>query len=174
MSDPRYPIGRPNVPEAPDQAQVYKWVEEIAAAPGARRAAVTGLSDSQFDTPYREGGWTVRQVAHHVPDSHLNAYVRFRLALTETEPLIKSYDEAAWASLADARSAPIAPSLALLEALHERWVALMRSIGAAEWRRTVRHPELGVVSLDRQAGLYAWHGRHHVAHVMELRRRMGW
>ncbi len=174
MQDHRYPIGRPNVPEAPDLAQVYKWAEQIGDAPARLREAVAGLSDSQLDTPYREGGWTVRQVAHHVPDSHLNAYVRFRLALTESEPLIKPYDEAAWALLGDARSAPISSSLALLEALHERWVLLMRSIAAEEWRRTFRHPELGVVSLDRQAGLYAWHGRHHVAHVTELRRRMGW
>jgi hypothetical protein len=124
------------------------------------------LSQQQLDTPYRPGGWTVRQLVHHVPDSHLNSYMRFRLALTEQEPTIKPYDQALWAELPDSRTAPIEMSLSLLESLHERWVILLRSLTPAEWKRTFRHPELGVVSLERTAALYAWHGRHHVAQVL--------
>jgi len=135
---------------------------------------VAGLSQEQIDTPYRPGGWTVRQVVHHVPDSHLNSYIRFRLALTEQEPTIKPYDEKRWAELADSRTGPMEVSLALLESLHARWVLLLRALTAADWKRTYRHPELGVVNLERTASLYAWHGRHHVAHITSLRQRMGW
>ena len=138
------------------------------------RAAVNGLSKEQLDTPYREGGWTVRQVVHHVPDSHLNAYTRFKLALTENEPTIKPYAEDRWAELADTRSTPIETSLMLLDSLHDRWVRLLRSLQPEDWKKSFRHPELGLVSLEKNLSLYAWHGRHHVAHVTELRKRMAW
>jgi hypothetical protein len=174
VNDLSYPIGKFRW-EGPDTAaDRARRIDEIAAAPAALRKAVAGLDDAQLDTPYRPGGWTVRQVAHHVPDSHVNAYVRFKLAVTEDAPTIKPYDEAAWAELADVKTVPVATSLALLEALHERWAAFLRSLGEAEWARTFRHPELGVVPLGKNVALYAWHGRHHVAHVTSLRARMSW
>jgi uncharacterized damage-inducible protein DinB len=148
-------------------------IESIAATPARMRAAVKGLNDTQLDTPYREGGWTVRQVVHHVPDSHLNAYVRMKLALTEDNPVIKPYEESEWAKLADAR-APIDMSLRLLDVLHERWLLLIRSLSEADFRKTFRHPAMGEMSLDTQLELYEWHGRHHVAHITSLRERMGW
>jgi hypothetical protein len=135
---------------------------------------VKGLSDEQLDTPYRPDGWTVRQVVHHVADSHVNSYCRFKLALTEDNPSIKGYDENLWAQLTDGRGGPVEVSLRLLECLHSRWVALLRSLGEAEWKRTFHHSELGPVRLDQNAGLYAWHGRHHTAHITGLRDRMGW
>lgn len=138
------------------------------------RAAVAGLNDEQLDTPYRPGGWTVRQVVHHVPESHLNSYVRFKLAITEDEPTIKPYFEDRWAELDDARQAPIALSLDLLEALHGRWIWFLRSLKQADFQRTFRHPELGIVSVDKNIALYAWHGEHHVAHITSMRKRMGW
>jgi uncharacterized damage-inducible protein DinB len=134
---------------------------------------VGGLREQQLDTPYRPGGWTVRQVVHHVPDSHMNAYVRFKLALTEDAPTIKPYAEDRWAKLSDS-SAPLETSLTLLENLHSRWVLLLRSLSEEDWGRTFRHPELGVRRLDQTLGLYAWHGLHHTAHVTSLRQRMGW
>ncbi len=169
-----YPIGKFvwNGPKgAADRAAK---IGEIAAAPAAMRAALSGLTKEQLDTPYRPGGWTLRQVAHHVPDSHVNAYVRFKLAVTEDAPTIKPYVEAAWATLADTKTVPVETSLSLLEALHARWVALLASLDDAAWARTFRHPELGVVPLEKNLALYAWHGRHHVAHVTSLRERMGW
>ncbi len=138
------------------------------------RAAIAGLNEEQLDTPYRDGGWTVRQVVHHVADSHMNAYVRFRLALTEQEPVIKPYDEAAWAELADAKDAPPEISLALIDALHDRWTRLLRSMSGADFLRQFRHPELGAVPLEKNLALYAWHGKHHVAHITRLRERMQW
>jgi DinB superfamily len=174
MSDPRYPIGKFHYEGPPSEAQREKFIADIAQAPEALRAAVQGLSAQQLDTPYREGGWTVRQVAHHVPDSHMNAYVRFKLALTEDEPTIKPYAEDRWAELADTKSTPVEVSLTLLESLHHRWVQLLRSLTPEDWKRQFRHPELGVVPLDKNLAQYSWHGRHHVAHVTELRRRMGW
>jgi len=135
---------------------------------------VAGLTGAQLDTPYRPGGWTVRQVVHHVPDSHLNSYVRFRWALTEEEPDIKAYHEDRWAELADARTAPVEVSLALLDSLHARWVALLRSLNEQEWKRTFRHPQHGLITLEKNAALYAWHGRHHTAHITRLRERNGW
>jgi len=174
MEDLRYPIGRFDIGGVTEPGQLAQWIADISVAPAKLRAATRGLSPEQLDTPYREGGWTVRQLVHHVPDSHMNAYVRFRLALTETEPTIKPYEESRWAELPDARTAPLDVSLSLLDSLHERWTLLLRSLSADEWRRTFRHPELGLVSLDRNAGLYSWHGRHHVAHVLSLRKRMGW
>ena len=142
--------------------------------PAELRAAVHGLSPEQLDTPYRLEGWTVRQVVHHLPDSHMNSFIRFKLALTEEEPTIKPYDEDLWARLGDVRNTPVEVSLRLLESLHQRWVVLLRSLGDEDWPRKFRHPELGVMSLERNLALYAWHGRHHVAHITALRERMGW
>lgn len=172
--DPRYPIGKYTPPGEVTPALRHQAINAIAEAPAKLKAAVSGLNDAQLDTPYREGGWTVRQVAHHVPDSHLNAYVRFRLALTEDRPTIKPYDEARWAELADAKSAPIGVSLALLEPLHDRWVRLLRSLTAADFTRTANHPEWGTISLDWMLFQYAWHGRHHTAHITTLRQQKGW
>lgn len=140
------------------------------------RAAVHGLNDSQLDTPYRDGGWTVRQLVHHVPDSHMNAYVRFKIALTEEDPLIRPYDENLWAELPEARNAPAEVSLRLLEAIHTRWVLMLEAMGDAEFSRIYWHPEIpdGPVRLDVALGTYAWHCHHHEAHITELRKRMGW
>jgi len=170
----QYPIGKFQFEAAPGTEQLGRWIDQIAETPAQLRAAVAGLSPEQLDTPYRPGGWTLRQVVHHVPDSHMNSYVRFRLALTEQEPTIRPYDEHAWSGLMDARTAPAEISLALLESLHARWVLLLRSLTPADWKRAFRHPELGVVTLEQNADLYAWHGRHHVAHITSLRNRMGW
>lgn len=172
--DPRYPIGKFEWPEAVTAADIDRAVHEIEALPEQLRQSVSGLGETQLATPYRPGGWTVRQVVHHVADSHLNSYVRFRLAVTENEPTIKPYDENSWAELADARSAPIDLSLDLIESLHHRWVLLMRSFGPSEWSRSFRHPERGLIRVDATALLYGWHGRHHVAHVTLLRQREGW
>jgi hypothetical protein len=174
MSDPRYPIGKFHFDGALSEEQKKACINEIEQAPAALRAAVSGLSQPQLDTPYREGGWTVRQVVHHLPDSHMNAYVRWKLALTEDEPTIKPYAEDRWANLADTQSTPLEVSLTLLDSLHARWVQLLRSISLQDWKRNFHHPESGLVSLEKNLVIYAWHGRHHVAHVTELRKRMGW
>jgi hypothetical protein len=174
MEDLRYPIGKFTADPEVTDAKRPRWIEEIAATPASLRAAVAGLSDARLDTPYRPGGWTVRQVVHHLPDSHLNAYVRFKLALTEAEPTVKTYEEAAWAELSDGRSGPVELSLGLLETLHGRWVLLLRAMSPTDFGRTLRHPELGRVNLDTYLQMYAWHGRHHVAHITSLRERMGW
>ena len=173
--DLRYPVGKFERPASVSDAERAQCIDTIDAAPAALRSAVRGLHDAQLDTPYRDGGWTVRQVAHHLADSHMNAYLRFKLALTEATPTIKPYDETAWAKLPDA-TLPIGPSLALLEALHARWVSLMRATAAADFGRTFIHPERpGAPStLDQMTALYAWHGRHHVAHITGLRQRNGW
>src|SRR5579864_1038105 len=172
--DLSYPIGKYEHKESLTPAERDIAIAQIAATPQGLRDAVAGLSHEQLDTPYRPGGWTVRQVVHHVPDSHLNSYVRFKLALTEDEPTIKPYAEDRWAILADTQGTPIEVSLMLLESLHTRWMRLLGSLAAADWERTFRHPQLGLITLDKNLALYAWHGRHHVAHVTELRRRMGW
>ena len=172
--DPRYPIGQFQAPQETTQAMRAQAIQEITAVPAAVRAATQGLNDAKLDTPYRDGGWTVRQVVHHVADSHLNAYVRCRLALTEMEPTIKPYEESAWAKLEDAAHSPIDVSLRLLEPLHERWVTLLRSVKAEEFARTFRHPDHGVKTLDWMLFLYAWHGKHHTAHITELRKQKGW
>jgi hypothetical protein len=174
MADLSYPIGK-FTPESHLSSQRRAELSaQIAEAPARLRAAVQGLSDQQLDTPYRPQGWTVRQVVHHLPDSHMNAYIRFKLALTESEPTIKPYEQQLWAELADARQTPIETSLTLLDCLHQRWVILFKSIAEGDWQRTFRHPELGVVRLDTNLALYAWHGHHHVAHITNLRERMGW
>ncbi len=172
--NPRYPIGKYTPPQEATPALRQQAISAIAEAPAKLRAAVKGLNDEQLNTPYREGGWTVRQVAHHVPDSHMNAYVRFRLALTEQEPTIKPYEEARWAELVDAKSAPVDVSLALLDSLHDRWVRLLHSLKPEDFARTFRHPDHGVRTVDWLLFLYAWHGRHHTAHVTELRKQKGW
>jgi uncharacterized damage-inducible protein DinB len=173
MSDLRYPIGRYVARTHFTDASRRAAIQAIAEAPARLRTAVQGLDDSQLDTPYRPGGWTVRQVVHHVPDSHLNAYIRFKLGLTEAEPRIKPYDETRWAELPDS-SGPVAVSLDLLAALHTRWVSLLEQTAGPDFGRTLFHPELGVVRLDDLLEQYAWHGHHHVAQVAAHRRRMGW
>lgn len=173
--DLRYPIGKFERPAAPlTTEQRRQFIDAIAETPERLAAAVAGLTPAQLDTPYRPGGWTVRQVVHHLPDSHMNSYVRFKLALTEDEPTIKPYDEARWAELADSRETPVETSLALLENLHDRWVLLLRSLAPADWSRKFRHPALGPMSLDQNLALYAWHGRHHVAHITALHERNSW
>jgi uncharacterized damage-inducible protein DinB len=172
--DPRYPIGKYLPPADVTAANRVEAINQIAAVPEKLRAAVSGLNDAQLETPYRDGGWTLRQVVHHVPDSHMNAYIRCRLALTETEPTIKPYEESAWAQLEDAAHAPIEVSLKLLAPLHERWVRLLRSVKDHEFSRTFVHPDHGVRTLDWMLFLYAWHGNHHTAHITELRKQKGW
>ena len=173
-TDLRFPIGRFRLPATVSPEERVEFISRLASTPARLRAKVERLTQTQLDTPYREGGWTVRQVIHHLPDSHMNSYVRFRLALTEDSPVIKPYEESRWAELPDARSMPVEPSLVLLESLHARWVPLLRSLSAADWKRSFRHPELGPVTLENNAALYAWHGRHHVAHITALRQRMAW
>ena len=176
MTDLRYPIGSFALEEAtvaPEERPGL--ITAIGELPAQFRHAVQGLSEAQFDTPYRPGGWTVRQVVHHVPDSHLNAYVRFKLALTEANPTIKPYEEARWAELPDTAGTQIGVSLVLLEALHRRWVVLLKSMTDAQWSRTYIHPDYQrSFRLDAILAMYAWHGKHHTAHITRLRERMGW
>lgn len=174
MTDPRYPIGKFSFDGSLTRDQKAKFLEDIEQTPARMRAATHGLSDKQLDTPYRDGGWTVRQVVHHVPDSHMNSYMRFKLALTENEPTIRSYMEDLWAELPEAKTAPIELSLALLEDLHKRWMLMLRAISPADWKRAFRHPEIGLMTLEKNLAAYAWHGRHHVAHITALREKMGW
>ena len=173
-TDLRYPVGKFKPEGQLNYAQREHLTGEIAEAPARLRAAVKNLSDAQLDTPYREGGWTVRQVVHHLADSHLNAYARFRLALTESEPVIKQYNQALWAELHDARTAPVETSLELFDALHQRFVILLKSLKAADFERTLNHPERGLMTLDHNLAMYAWHARHHIGHITSLRERMGW
>jgi uncharacterized damage-inducible protein DinB len=174
MSDLQYPIGKFQWAGSANNEDRRRAIAAIAAAPAQLRAAVAGLSPKQLDTPYRPEGWTVRQLVHHVPESHMNAYIRFKLALTEEHPTIKPYREDLWAKLPDVKPAPIETSLALLDLLHQRWVILLRSLSPADFARTLNHPEAGAMTLDKVLGLYAWHGAHHTAHVTSLRDRMGW
>jgi uncharacterized damage-inducible protein DinB len=178
MSDLRYPVGKfkwtdPQTEEhAASDRRVY--IDVLAALPAKLRNAVQDLRPEQLDTPYRPEGWTVRQLVHHVPDSHLNAYIRFKLALTEEQPAIKPYNEAEWAKLEDARTTPIETSLTLLDCVHDRWVRVLNSMSDADFSRKLNHPENGILTLDQMLALYEWHGRHHVAHVTNLRQRSGW
>lgn len=174
MTDLRYPIGPFTYAGESTAEQRRAFIDRIDTTPARLRAAVAGLTPEQLDTPYRPGGWTVRQLVHHVPDSHMHSYCRFRLALTEDTPGIKGYDQERWAELFDSRTAPVEVSLALLESLHRRWVLLLRSMTPADFARAFLHSELGPVTLDRNLALYAWHGDHHVAHIASLRARMGW
>lgn len=170
----RYPIGHFEPPPQITAADRARWLDELEMLPNNLREAVEDLGNKQLDTPYRPGGWTVRQVVHHLPDSHMNSYERFRLALTEDAPVIKPYDEAAWAELPDAKAAPIEMSLTLLDALHARWLILLRSLSDSQLARIFKHPQLGEVPLDRAIGLYAWHGRHHVSQIVNLRKQKSW
>lgn len=173
--DLRYPIGPFEWKGSATADDRRRSIEAIEHAPSALRAALTGLSAEQLDTPYRPGGWTVRQVAHHVPESHMNAYIRFKLALTEDQPTIKPYNESLWSATADVGLTPIETSLALLDALHQRWVILLRSLAPSDFARTFTHPEYGkTYALDWALAMYAWHGAHHTAHITALRERMGW
>jgi DinB superfamily len=173
-TDLRYPIGKFQRPQSltPEERDVA--VAVIADTPKMLRHAVAGLGGEQLDTPYRPGGWTVRQVVHHVPDSHVNAYVRMKLALTEDEPTVRPYLEARWAELPDGSKAPIEMSLNLLDGLHQRWTEVLRGLTPQDWQRHLVHPEMGRQSLEQVAALYAWHGRHHVAHITALCQRHGW
>jgi hypothetical protein len=174
MEGLKYPIGRFQPLSHLTGAEREACIEDVAALPKELRAVVSGLSPEQLDTPYRPGGWTVRQVVHHLPDSHMNGYVRFKLAVTEVEPRIKTYDEAAWAELADAQGEDLESSLLLLGALHRRWTHFLRSLNEEQFERTVMHPELGRITLETNLQLYAWHGRHHLAHITRLGERLGW
>lgn len=174
MEDLRYPIGRFTRPASLSEQQRQQAIDAIASTPANLRTAVRGLSDAQLATPYRPEGWTLKQLVHHIPDSHLNAYVRFKLALTEDTPTIKPYDEEKWALLHDTQETPVATSLTMLEALHDRWVRLMRGMSAADFHRPLIHPENGKMTLELMLAMYAWHGAHHVAHAANLRSRMGW
>jgi uncharacterized damage-inducible protein DinB len=173
-ADPRFPVGRFRPETDADEQRRGEWIAHIADAPARLREAVRGLTEEQLDTPYRDGGWTARQLIHHMPESHMNAYVRLKLGLTEDNPVVKPYEESAWAGLKETWVTPPEVSLALLDALHVRWVNTLRTMAEEDWSRTVRHPERGTMRLDTLLALYAWHGRHHVAHITRLRERMGW
>jgi uncharacterized damage-inducible protein DinB len=174
MEDLRYPTGRLIYRESLSPAERRDAIAIIATTPEHLRAVVGGLSDAQLDTPYRPGGWTVRQVVHHVADSHLSGYTRFKLALTEYEPTVRPFEESRWAELPDGRTAPVELSLTLLERLHERWVRVLEAIAPEQWQRTYWHPESGKHTLDGLLSVYAWHGPHHVAHITSLRQRERW
>ena len=174
MTDLRYPIGPFQPPTTISPQDLQSAIDAVAALPSQLRSALAGLDEQQIDTPYRPGGWTVRQLVHHVADSHMHSYIRMRLALTENEPDISAYNEKAWAELVDARHAAPDVSVSLLDCLHRRWTMLLRGFKEGDWKRTFRHPERGPVRLDTNALLYAWHGRHHVAHITSLRQRMLW
>lgn len=174
MTDQRYPIGKFERLDTITDEQRKTFIKQIAEGPAHLRSAVRGLNEKQIDTPYRDGGWTVRQVVHHVADSHLNAYIRCKLALTEDSPPIKPYNEKLWAELIDARTAAIEPSLVLTESLHHRWIMLLQSLSPNDFGKAMQHPEHGIITIDFLVQLYSWHGRHHAAHITSLRERMGW
>jgi uncharacterized damage-inducible protein DinB len=174
MEKLRYPIGKFNFDAAITPEKRATWILDIANLPRELHRALSGLSPSQLDTPYREGGWTVRQLAHHVADSHMNAFIRWKLALTESGPTIKPYDQDEWVTTADVTGAGVEQSLALLEGLHSRWARLIASLSPSDFARSFNHPESGMQTLDRQLQLYAWHCRHHVAHIVSLRERKDW
>ncbi len=172
--DERYPIGKFVYEKKADDTQRKIFISEIELAPSNLKEAIKGLSEKQLDTPYREGGWTVRQVVHHLPDSHINAFVRFKLALTEDNPTVKTYDEKKWAELKDYSQTPIDVSLNLFQTLHKRWSILIKSMRPEDFKKSYIHPELGKVELDWVLAQYAWHGKHHIAHIIYLRKKKGW
>lgn len=174
MTDLRYPIGRFEPPATYDDTFREQSIAHIVHLPTAMRAAVAGLNDAQLDTPYRDGGWTIRQVVHHVPDSHMHAYIRTKFALAEDEPSVKPYDEARWANFADAKIGAVDVSLGILDGVHKRWVTLLRSLGPADFNRSLFHPENGRMTVDLLLALYSWHSRHHTAHITTARARHGW
>lgn len=170
----RYPIGRFSPRVGLTRSEVDALIDDIAALPGDLRRAVAPLTPEQLDTPYRPGGWTVRQVVHHLADSHVHSYIRFKLAITQDNPAIMSYSQVAWAELADSREEDVEASLRILEGVHRRWARFLRSLELGDFARTFRHPESGDLTLERNLQLYAWHGRHHLAHITSLRERSGW
>lgn len=170
----RFPIGRFEQDSQPTRSKHKGWIDHIGRVPGELRSLVQDLSERQLDTPYRPEGWTVRQIVHHLADSHLNAYMRTKLSLTEEAPTIKLYDQTSWAELPDAIDAPIESSMSLLEALHSRWVLALRAMGEENFQRTMIHPEEGTITISWLVQSYAWHGRHHIAHINALRDKMGW
>jgi uncharacterized damage-inducible protein DinB len=173
IMDLRYPIGEFDYDGNVSREMIDGWINEIEKCPSLLKTAVNDLSEEQLNTEYRPGGWTVRQVVHHLADSHMNAYIRFKLALTETNPTVKTYSEAKWAELPDSMS-PIDVSLDLLVAIHSRWIVIIKSMSTEELEKTFTHPDLGIVPLVRNIGMYAWHGKHHIAHITELRKRNNW
>ena len=172
--DLRYPVGEFKMEATISDARRGAMLRDIAELPAKLRAAIAGLNDQQLDTPYRDGGWTVRQTVHHVADSHVNSYIRVRFAATEENPTIMPYPEAVWAELPDAKHAPVEVSLKILEGLHHRWVMLFESFKPEDWQRTMFHPERGKLDMITVLALYSWHSKHHVAHITELRKRKGW
>jgi len=174
MENIRYPIGKFTFDVDITPEKRGACIQDIGGLPAKLRSAVAGLSDQQLDTPYRDGGWTVRQLTHHIADSHMNAFIRWKLALTETGPTIKPYDQDEWVTTGDVTGMDVEPSLALVDGLHARWVRLLASLSPSDFQRIFNHPESGVVTLERQLQLYAWHGRHHVAHILSLRERKDW
>lgn len=174
MHDPRYPIGPFTPPAEFTPALRREYIDQIADLPVRLHAAVGGLTEGYLEHPYREDGWSVAQVVHHVADSHVNAYVRFKLAATEDNPPVKAYNEARWAEFSDSRATDVRSSLNILSGLHQRWAAFLRGLTTAELSRTYNHSVSGPVTLDHALAMYAWHGRHHAAHITALRERMGW
>lgn len=174
QKDPRYPIGKFDRNINVTKEMRSDCIKTIETLPSQLRTEVENLSEQQLDTPYRDGGWTIRQVIHHLPDSHINSYVRFKLALTEDNPKIKTYEEHLWAELPDTFKTPIDVSLNLLESLHARWAVLLRSLIDEQLEKTFQHPEWGDITLDKTLALYAWHSKHHLAHITELKKKMGW
>ncbi|MED5019411.1 putative metal-dependent hydrolase [Paenibacillus chibensis] len=173
-SDLRYPIGEFTAAETISPADRSYWIDQLRALPGQVREAIQNFNDDQLNTPYRPGGWNVRQVVHHLADSHMNALLRIKLALTEEEPVIKPYEETLWAELPDSLIPPPEVSLKILDGIHARMVLLFKNFKESDWQRTYVHPVNGKTRLDRHLGLYTWHGRHHLAHITSLSRRMDW
>ena len=174
QTDPRYPIGKFDQNINVTKEMRGEFINTIEALPSQLRKEVENLSEQQLDTPYREGGWTIRQVVHHIPDSHINSYVRFKLALTEDNPEIKTYEEHLWAELQDTFNTPIEVSLNLLESLHKRWAILLNSLSVEQFEKTFQHPDWGNITLSKTLALYAWHCKHHLAHITKLKKKMGW
>ena len=175
LEELKYPIGKTELPDAIDQNDIRIWIKTLAEFPNRLETLVKGLNEDQLDTPYRDGGWTIRQVVHHLVDSHTNSYIRFKWTLTEDEPVIKAYYEDRWAELTDSRNAPIEMSLRALDALHQKWVYLLKHLDGSQLKRCFIHPESNKkVSLEQNIGIYAWHSEHHYAHIANLLRRMNW
>ena len=174
QEDPRYPIGRFDHNINVTREMRNEFIKTIESLPSSLRREVENLSKEKLNTPYREDGWTVRQVIHHLPDSHLNSYIRFKLALTEDNPSVKTYEEHLWAELKDSVETPISVSLDILDSLHKRWIVLLKSLSDEQFKRTFKHPEWGNISLSKTLALYAWHSNHHLAHITELKKKMNW
>lgn len=171
----KYPIGHYLPPDPIPESLIKTWISEIQSLPAALESALAGMTDTQLDTPYRPGGWTVRQLVHHLADSHVNAHCRLRLALTEDGPTIKPYEQDEWAELADVKNMPVVHSLNILTGLHARWAFLLKNLSSSQFQRVFVHPEYQkTYSIGEMTGLYAWHGKHHLAHITELKKRNGW